>query len=152
MIAAQSSIVQKEEELMIKEMKIHHVAIVVDDIDSALGFWRDGLGLELSHIENIPEQQSEIAFLPAGDSEIELVRPTSDDSGVARYLQKRGPGIHHICFQVDDIHAYLHRLKNMKIQLINEEPLTDENGKQFAFIHPKSTHGVLVELYQLPEN
>ena len=128
--------------------KIDHIAIVVPDIDGALAFWRDALGLELSHQEEVPEQESLIAFLPAGESEVELVEPTTDTSGIARYVAKRGPGMHHICFEVDDIEATLARLKEQGVQLINEEPTIGAGGKRIAFIHPKSTGGVLVELYE----
>jgi methylmalonyl-CoA/ethylmalonyl-CoA epimerase len=86
------------------------------------------------------------------DSEIELVQPTSDDSGIAKFLAKRGSGMHHICLEVDDIAAMLRQLKNNNIQLIHEEPITGSNGKKYAFIHPKAASGVLVELYQLPES
>jgi len=134
-----------------KIKKINHTAIVVEDIETALGFWRDALGLELSHQEHVPREESAIAFLPVGDSEIELVQPTSDDSGVAKYLAKRGPGMHHICLEVDDIAAMLRQLKGKDIQLIHEEAVIGSNGKQYAFIHPKAASGVLVELYQLPE-
>ena len=133
---------------MPKIKRIDHIAIVIEDIDSALGFWRDALGLELDHIEDVPEQKSLIAFLPTGGSEVELVKPTTDDSGVARYLQKRGPGMHHICFEVDDIEAILGQLKGKGVRLINETPITSADGKKLAFIHPESTHGVLVELYE----
>ena len=129
--------------------QINHVAIVVEDIDAALKFWRDGLGLEVTHVEDVPDQESVVAFLPTGQSEVELVKPTSDDSGIARYLQRRGPGIHHICFEVDDIESCISRLKDMEIRLINPEPVIGTGGKKIAFIHPESTHGVLVELYQL---
>lgn len=132
--------------------RINHIAIVVDDIDSALLFWRDALGLELSHVEDVPDQQSVVAFLPSGESEIELVKPTSSDSGVARFLEKRGPGLHHLCFEVEDIEATLARLKSHGVHLINETPTLGTGGKKIAFIHPKSTHGVLVELYELTES
>jgi methylmalonyl-CoA/ethylmalonyl-CoA epimerase len=128
--------------------RIDHVAIVVADIEAALAFWRDALGLELDHIEDVPEQKSLVAFLPAAGSEVELVQPTADDSGVARYLQKRGPGMHHICFEVDDLSACLERLKAKGVRLINEAPLKLGDGKQIAFIHPESSFGVLVELYE----
>jgi methylmalonyl-CoA/ethylmalonyl-CoA epimerase len=128
--------------------RIDHIAIVVEDIETTLGFWRDALGLELAHIEDVPEQKSEVAFLPVGESEVELVRPTTDDSGVAKYLQKRGPGMHHICFEVDDIEGALRQLKARGVRLINETPVPGAGGKQIAFIHPESTSGVLVELYQ----
>jgi methylmalonyl-CoA/ethylmalonyl-CoA epimerase len=129
--------------------RIDHIAIVVDDIDSALAFWRDTLGLELSHLEDVPEQASAVAFLPAGPSDVELVKPTTTDSGIARYLARRGPGIHHICFEVDDIAATLAALKAKGVRLIDETPRAGSDGKQFAFIHPESTKGVLLELYQL---
>jgi methylmalonyl-CoA/ethylmalonyl-CoA epimerase len=134
---------------MPKIKKIDHIAIVVEDIEAALGFWRDTLGLELDHIEDVPEQQSLVAFLPSGGSEVELIKPTTDDSGVARYLQKRGPGMHHICFEVDDIHATLAFMKEKGVRLINETPMTVSGGKKIAFVHPQSTNGVLVELYEL---
>jgi len=129
--------------------RIDHIAIVVDDIDASLAFWGDALGLRLSHIEEVKDQESLVAFLPSGASEVELVEPTSESSGVAKYRAKRGPGMHHICFEVDDILMALARLKRHCIQLINEEPTIGTGGKQIAFIHPKSTGGVLVELYQL---
>lgn len=129
--------------------RIDHIAIVVEDIDKALGFWRDALGLELTHVEDVPDQQSAVAFLPTGESEVELVKPTTATSGVARYLAKRGPGIHHICFEVEDITQTLAALKSKGIRLINETPVIGTGGKRIAFIHPESTHGVLVELYEL---
>jgi methylmalonyl-CoA/ethylmalonyl-CoA epimerase len=134
---------------MPKITHIDHIAIVVDDIDSALEFWRDILGLELDHVEEVLEQDSIVAFLAVGISEVELVKPTTDGSGVARYLGKHGPGMHHICFAVDDIAATLVRLKSKGVRLINETPQLLEGGKKVAFIHPESTHGVLVELYEL---
>ena len=134
---------------MPKIKRINHIAIVVDDIDTALTFWRDALGLKLDHIEDIPEQESIVAFLPTGESEVELVQPTSEDSGVARYLQKRGPSMHHICFEVEDIHVSLEQLKGKGVRLINETPMTGAGGKKMAFIHPESAYGVLVELYEL---
>jgi methylmalonyl-CoA/ethylmalonyl-CoA epimerase len=130
--------------------KLDHIAIVVEDIDSALDFWQDALGLELDRVEQVSEQHAEVAFLPLGECEIELVKPTTNASGVARYLQKRGPGTHHICFQVDDIQKTLERLKHKSVRLINEQAVTLAGGKKIAFVHPESTHGVLVELYELP--
>ncbi len=129
--------------------RINHIAIVVDDIDSALEFWRDALGLELAYVEDVPDQQSVVAFLPSGEAEIELVKPTTEESGIGRYLNKHGPGLHHICFQVENIDAVLERLKRHGVALINEEPTIGTGGKKIAFIHPKSTHGVLLELYEL---
>jgi methylmalonyl-CoA/ethylmalonyl-CoA epimerase len=128
--------------------KIHHIAMVVPDINEALTFWQDALGLDLSHVEDVPAQETKVAFLPTGGSEVELVEPTSDTSGMARYMAKRGPGIHHICFEVEGIEGILAQLKAKGVQLINEEPTVGAGGKKVAFIHPKSTGGVLVELYE----
>ena len=130
--------------------RIDHIAIVVDDIEASLGFWRDTLGLDLSHVLDVPEQQATIAFLPTGGSEVELVQPTTSDSGLARYRAKRGPGIHHICFEVDDIVQTLADLKARGVRLIDETPKAGAEGKLLAFIHPESANGVLIELYQLP--
>ncbi|MFN2148915.1 MAG: methylmalonyl-CoA epimerase [Anaerolineales bacterium] len=129
--------------------RINHIALVVDDIEAALHFWRDTLKLNLSHVEDVPDQESIVAFLPIGDIEVELVKPTTQDSGIARYLARRGPGIHHICFEVDDIESCLELLGERDIELINEEPVLGTAGKRIAFIHPKSTHGVLIELYEV---
>ncbi|NIM95650.1 MAG: methylmalonyl-CoA epimerase [Anaerolineales bacterium] len=130
-------------------IRINHVAIAVENIEAALDFWRDGLGLEVTHVEDVPDMESVVAFLPMGESEIELVKSTSPTSGVAKYVDKRGPGLHHICFEVDNIVSYLERLKSKGINLINKEPVIGTGGKLIAFIHPESTHGVLVELYEL---
>lgn len=131
--------------------RINHVAIVVKDIDYALRFWEDALGLKVTHVENIPEQDALVAFLSTGEAEIELVKPMDKDSSVAHYLSKRGPGIHHICFEVDDIEACLDKLRAHDVHLINPEPVVGTGGKRVAFIHPESTHGVLIELYELTE-
>jgi methylmalonyl-CoA/ethylmalonyl-CoA epimerase len=128
--------------------KINHVAIVVDDIDPALRFWRDGLGMEVTHVEDLEDQKVVVAFLPAGEAEIELVKPTDDNTGVGKFLKKHGPGMHHICFEVDDIVSYLDHLKSKGVRLINDEPVIGAGGKLVAFIHPESTHGVLIELYE----
>jgi methylmalonyl-CoA/ethylmalonyl-CoA epimerase len=129
--------------------KISHIAVIVPDLDEAMKFWVEALGLALSHVEHVEDQAVDVAFLPAGESDIELLKPITEDSGVAKFLQKKGPGIHHICFEVEDISATLARLKEKGIQLINEEPTIGTGGKKIAFIHPKSTGGVLVELYEL---
>jgi methylmalonyl-CoA/ethylmalonyl-CoA epimerase len=132
--------------------RIDHIAVVIEDVEAALGFWRDCLGIEYSHIEDIPSEGSQVVFLPIGGSEIELVKPTTEETGLARYLEKRGPGMHHICLEVDDIEAMLARLKAKGVQLIQESPSIGLGGRKYAFIHPKSSHGVLVELYELPKN
>ncbi|TLM97718.1 methylmalonyl-CoA epimerase [bacterium] len=136
---------------MAKVTKINHVAVVVSDVDAALTFWQDALGIRLHHIEDVPSQKSAVAFLPVGESEVELVKPTSDDSGVAKFLAERGGGMHHLCFEVDDIEGMLQQLKGKGVRLIDEQPKVLP-GRKMAFIHPKSTGGVLVELYQvIPE-
>ena len=129
--------------------RIDHVAILLPDLESGTNFWVDALGLPLENIEDVPEQQVKIAFLPVGDSHVELLEPTNDTSGIASYLQRRGPGLHHICLEVDDIEETLAQLKKANIPLIDEEPKAGKDGKKLAFIHPKGTGGVLVELYQL---
>jgi methylmalonyl-CoA/ethylmalonyl-CoA epimerase len=128
---------------------INHVAVVVDDMEKALSFWRDALGMQLHELRDVPAEKSQVAFLPLAGSEVELVMPTSEDSGIAKYLAKRGPGMHHICLEVDDIVTMLAQLRAKGIRLINEEPRTGADGKKYAFIHPESTSGVLVELYEL---
>jgi methylmalonyl-CoA/ethylmalonyl-CoA epimerase len=129
--------------------QINHVAIVVEDIDESLAFWRDALGIEMHELRDVPAEKSKVAFLPVAGSEIELVQPTSDDSGIAKYLAKRGQGMHHVCLEVDDIEGMLAQLKEKGVRLINEQPKTAADGKRYAFIHPESSSGVLVELYQI---
>jgi len=136
-------------ELMPKITAIHHVAVVVDDLDKSLAFWRDALGLELHELRDVPAEKSRVAFLPIAGAEVELVMPTTDDSGIAKYLAKRGPGMHHICLEVDDIDGMMSQLRIKNIRLINEEARTADGGRKYAFIHPESTGGVLVELYQI---
>lgn len=133
---------------MLPVKRIEHIAIAVDNLDTALAFWRDELGLELAQMSEVPAEKSTVAFLPVGESEIELITPTAADSGLARFLEKRGPGIHHICLAVDDLDGMLDRLKSRGIQLINATAQVGPGGKRYAFIHPKSTGGVLVELYE----
>jgi methylmalonyl-CoA/ethylmalonyl-CoA epimerase len=128
---------------------INHVAVVVDDMEKSLAFWRDALGLRLHELRDVPAEKSQVAFLPLAGAEVELVRPTSEDSGIAKYLAKRGQGMHHLCLEVDDIEGMLAQLKTKNIRLINEQPRTAADGKKYAFIHPESTGGVLVELYQI---
>ena len=133
---------------MAKILKIHHVAIVVPELEEALKTWQDQFGLSLDHIEDVPSQMSKVAFMPLGESEVELVTPTTEESGMAKYLEKRGPGLHHICFEVDNIEEMLQELKEKGIRLIDETP-RELDGRKMAFVHPKSSNSVLVELYQL---
>jgi methylmalonyl-CoA/ethylmalonyl-CoA epimerase len=128
---------------------INHIAIIVPDLEGAVAFWEGALGLKLARTESVPEEGVDVAFLPVGDSNVELLKPTVADTGVARFLEKRGPGIHHMCFEVDDIEATVAQLREHNVQLINEQPQEGHGGRKYAFVHPKSTGGVLVELYQL---
>ena len=128
--------------------RIDHIAVVVDDLETSLAFWRDALGMDMTHLEEVKEQESIVAFLPTGGSEVELVKPTTESSGVAKYLAKRGPGMHHICLEVDNLEEMLADMKAKGVKLINETPTMGAGGKQIAFIHPSSANGVLVELYQ----
>ena len=128
-------------------MKIDHIGIVVHSIPAALQVYQAALGLSLEEIANIPDQQVQVAFLPIGDSNIELVQPTTQDSGIAKFLAKRGEGIHHICLEVDDIEATLAQLKAHGVRLIDEEPRPGAHGR-VAFLPPKGAHGVLIELVQ----
>ena len=129
--------------------KINHVAVVVDDMEKALSFWREALGMELHELRDVPAEKSQVAFLPLADSEVELVKPTTVESGIARYLAKRGPGMHHICLEVDDIEGMMSQLKSKGVRLIDDTPHTAADGKKYVFVHPESTSGVLVELYQI---
>lgn len=133
-----------------KIKRIHHVAIAVDDIDTAINFWKNTLGLELSRTEEVSEQEVVVAFLPCGDSQIELVQPLQADSSIAQFIQKHGQGIHHICLEVEDIQSAIEEMRSQGVLLINKKPLLMEDGRKYAFIHPRSTGGALVELYQLP--
>ena len=135
-----------------KVKKINHIGIIVQDIEEALKVYQKALGLELTRIEERPDREVNIAFLPVGDSDIELVQPTTKEGGVASFLEKRGEGLHHICLEVDDIEKALAELREKGIRLIDEQPRQGPHGERVAFIHPKSTHGVLFELYELSES
>jgi methylmalonyl-CoA/ethylmalonyl-CoA epimerase len=128
---------------------INHVAVVVENMEASLAFWRDALGIELHEMRDVPAEQSQVAFLPLAGAEVELVMPTTEDSGIAKYLAKRGPGMHHICLEVDDIDGMMAQLRAKNVRLINEEARVGADGKKYAFVHPQATGGVLVELYQL---
>ena len=126
--------------------KIAHVGIAVDSIEKWLGFYKDVLGLEYGGSEEIAEQKVRIAFLTIGESHIELLEPTSDDSPIAKFIETRGGGIHHIAVKVDDIEAALARHKEAGARLIDNEPRVGAHNMRIAFIHPKSSGGVLLEL------
>jgi methylmalonyl-CoA/ethylmalonyl-CoA epimerase len=130
------------------KVTIDHVGIAVSSIDDALSFYRDALGLEIEAPEEVPSQRVRAHFIAAGDSAIELLEATSDDSPIAKYVTKRGPGLHHITLRVGDIAAALAQLKARGVRLIDETPRSGAHGSLVAFIHPSSAHGVLVELKQ----
>ena len=129
--------------------KIHHVALVVQSIDDASRFWRESLGLELEEIQDIPQDRVRIAFLAVGESKVELVEPTDDTTGVARFLASKGEGFHHVCFEVPNLAEALLRLEIDGLELIDSAPRRGAEGP-VAFIHPRSCHGVLVELIEAP--
>jgi methylmalonyl-CoA epimerase len=129
--------------------KIHHVALVVRSIDDALGFWRDALHAPLETVMDIPTDRVRIAFLGVGESKVELVEPTDDTTGVARFLESRGEGFHHVCFEVPNLAEALLRLEIDGLELIDTAPRRGAEGP-VAFIHPRSCHGVLVELIEAP--
>jgi methylmalonyl-CoA epimerase len=129
-------------------MKINHLGIATKGIDDALRFWEDALGLENVHTEIVEEQKVRVAMLPLGESRIELLEPTSEDSPISKFLEKRGPSIHHIAVEVEDIGASLQQLKDKGMRLIDETPRVGAEGCLVAFVHPASANGVLLELVQ----
>lgn len=128
---------------------LDHVGIAVTDLEAALAFFRDGLGLEVERPEDVPSQRVRAQFLATGPSSLELLQATSPDSPIAKFLEKRGPGLHHITLRVDDVRAALQQLRQRNVRLIDEEPREGAGGASVAFIHPSSAHGVLVELKQV---
>lgn len=129
--------------------KVHHVALIVRSIDDASRLWRESLGLELETVMDIPADKVRIAFLTVGESKVELVEPTDDTTGVARFLASKGEGFHHVCFEVANLAETLLRLEIDGLELIDSAPRRGAEGP-VAFIHPRSCHGVLVELIEAP--
>ncbi|MDQ3713412.1 MAG: methylmalonyl-CoA epimerase [Acidobacteriota bacterium] len=129
-------------------MKINHLGIATDGIDEALKFWQDALGLENVHTETVEDQKVRVAMLPIGDTRIELLEATSADSPIAKFLEKRGGGIHHIAVEVENIQESLMKLKKEGARLIDEKPRVGAEGCLIAFVHPSSSNGVLLELIQ----
>ena len=129
-------------------MKINHLGIATKGIEEALKFWEDALGLENVHTETVEDQKVRIAMLPLGESRIELLEPTSDDSPISKFLEKRGGGIHHIAVEVEDIESSLKTLKDNGMRLIDESPRIGAEGCLVAFVHPSAANGVLLELVQ----
>jgi methylmalonyl-CoA/ethylmalonyl-CoA epimerase len=129
--------------------RVHHVAVVVESLEKALGFYRDDLGLELETVMDIATDHVRIAFLGVGESKIELVEPTDDTTGVARFLANKGEGFHHVCFEVANLAETLLRLEIEGVELIDTAPRRGAEGP-VAFVNPRSGHGVLVELIEAP--
>jgi methylmalonyl-CoA epimerase len=128
-------------------MRIHHIAIAVKDLTDALNFYRDALGAEVGERREVPAEGVEIAFLPMGESELELLQPLDPGNSIGRFVESRGEGIHHICLLVEDIEAAVARLEAEGGRMATEIRSHPE-GTRYAFVHPKSAHGVLIELYE----
>jgi methylmalonyl-CoA/ethylmalonyl-CoA epimerase len=128
--------------------RLDHIGIAVADLEAARRFYRDALGLEIEAPEEVASERVRAHFIPVGDAALELLEATAPDSPIAKYLEKRGPGLHHITLRVDDIEATLARLKARGVRLIDERPRDGAHGSRVAFIHPSSAQGVLVELKQ----
>jgi methylmalonyl-CoA/ethylmalonyl-CoA epimerase len=136
--------------MSVKAKGLDHVAIAVKDLDRAIALYRDALGLELTEIEEVPEQQVRTAIFGHGMGRVELISPTVSESGVAKFLEKRGEGLHHICIEVEDLEAAIAAMKARGAPMIDEAPKPGAGGAKVAFIHPRGSHGVLVELRQGP--
>jgi len=128
--------------------KISHIGIAVHDIEAAAKFYTEALGLELGGIEEVPDQKVKVAFLPIGEVRLELVQPTSPDSPVAKFLEKNGPGFHHIAYQVADTGAEIERLLGAGVRMVDQQPRGGAHNTRVAFVHPKASGGVLTELVQ----
>jgi methylmalonyl-CoA/ethylmalonyl-CoA epimerase len=129
-----------------KILKIDHLGIAVNNIEDGKNFWMDALGLEFEGSETVEEQKVTTAFFPVGESEVELLESTAPDGPIAKFLEKKGPGIHHVAFRVENVEAALAELKEKGIKLIDEKPRMGAGGAKIAFLHPKATNGILVEL------
>lgn len=128
--------------------KINHIGIAVQSLDATIPFYRDNLGMALLGIEEVAEQKVRVAMLQIGESKIELLEPTSGDSPVAKFIEKNGPGIHHLAYEVNDIEAAIAKLVAEGARMIDEKPRNGAHGTRIAFVHPKSSNGVLTELCQ----
>ncbi len=131
--------------------RIHHVAIAVQDLEQGARTWGpEGIGLPEEGREDVPSQKTRVAMFPVGESRVELLEPMEDSSSVAKHLGKRGPGIHHICFEVDDLAAEMKRLQAVGLRFTSDAPAPGAHGSLVAFLHPKTTGGVLIELNEFP--
>ena len=129
-------------------MKIDHLGFAVRSISDSLGFYRDALGLELHGTETVEDQGVNVALLPVGESRIELLEPVSEETPVGRFIARRGEGLHHICYEVEDLGARIAELKDRGVRFLDGYPRRGAEGKLVAFLHPTSAHGVLVELVE----
>ncbi len=129
-------------------MKLDHIGIAVEDLDAARKLYGELMGFELGEVEELPDRQLKVCFVRVGDADIELLWPTAPDSAVGKFLAKKGPGIHHLCYQVDDVQAKLDQLAAAGLKLIDTKPRPGAHDTLVAFIHPKSAGGVLTELCQ----
>jgi len=132
------------------DAKLNHIAIVVENIESALQVYHDTIGLPLERVAEEPAEAVRVAYLPTATGEIELIQPTTNDSGVAKFLAKRGEGLHHVCLEVESIAATAHTMEAQGLEVLGEIR-TNQRGDKYIFIHPKSAHGVLLELYERPK-
>jgi len=130
--------------------KVEHVGIAVQDLGPAIDFYQGALGLRLLEIEEVAEQMVRVAILQAGETHVELLQSTSPEGPVGRFIEKRGEGIHHLCFETDDIEQALAQLKAAGVRLIDEQPRVGAGGRRVAFVNPRSAHGVLIELSERP--
>ena len=128
--------------------KINHIGIAVKSLEDSIPFYRDQLSMPFAGIEEVAEQKVRVAMLQVGESKIELLEPTSDDSPVAKFIEKNGPGIHHLAYEVEDLEAAIARLMAEGARMIDEKPRAGAHGSRIAFVHPKSSNGVLTELCQ----
>lgn len=128
--------------------RIDHIGVAVEDLDDAIAMYRDRLGMREQHRETVEEFGVEAVLLEIGGSHVELLTPTTPDSGVAKFLERKGPGMHHVAYRTDDIEAVLARLREMNMRLIDEEPRRGICNSRVAFVHPKSTGGVLTEIVE----
>jgi len=128
--------------------RVAHIGIAVHDLEKSLAFYQEALGLEVSEIVEVPDRGMRIAMMPCGEAVLELMEPTGPDSQIGRFLERRGPGIHHLCLQVDDIEAKLSELHDRGVEVVSSRPEVGAEGHPVAFIHPRASGGVLVELLE----
>ena len=133
-------------------MKLEHIGIATRELEEALGFWRDALGLESVATEEVKDQMVRVAMLPVGETRVELLEATAPQSPINKFIERRGPGIHHLAVRVDDIRATLARLKERGVRLVDETPRVGAENCLVAFVHPSSTSGVLLELVEHPKS